>query len=92
MEEILFIIGCAALVVILWFVIEDGFIKLFSYLFDFALMALLGLVVGAIAHLILPSGISYCIWGVICGLVYELYCIIFKRGVNPILMRILIRY
>ena len=85
METVLYVIGIVMIVFFIFHLIKEPFLDILSYIRDFFIMAVLGLVIGVILRLIFGAVLPFCTAGIVAGLVFEVVCIIFRRGRNPIL-------
>lgn len=87
MEAILTIVGVVVIILTIIAALKDGIMNILSYFRDFTIMIILGIVIGAICHWIIPiKEVPWCLLWAGIGVVYELYHIVFNRGNNPILL------
>ena len=85
METVLYVIGIIMLIYFLFHVFKEPLLDILSYVRDFFIMAVIGLLIGVVLRLIFGAVLPFCICGVVAGLLFEVFCIIFRRGRNPIL-------
>lgn len=81
---IIVILGVLTLAAFLYGMLSKGALEIFSYIYEFGIMAIVGILIGTVLYFVISVGVCGFIAAILLGWLYEFYCIIFKSGENPI--------